>query len=248
MKKILLASGDSFTDKNWYSDFYPDLDTSWPKWPELLGEKYDMEVVNLGFSGAGNEYIYHSILDYLTDTPIENIGLVIAAWSQCHRKDYQEHGVWRNERIDPHGDIFGAYNKTLRHYLSFQIMCERYNLPYKQFQMIEPFNDFLNGLKPRDVDIVSGLFKANEKMFGEMDFKSEKLTQLTKNIMWWERTINTENFWGWPVAKPLQGQVMSHQIEKDLRVSSFDSHPNRLGQQKIMEILYDWMGPRILSE
>ncbi len=248
MKKILLVSGDSFTDKNWYSDFYPDLDTSWPKWPELLGEKYDMKVVNLGFSGAGNEYIYHSILDYLTDTPIENIGLVIAAWSQCHRKDYQEYGVWRNERIDPHGDIFGAYNKTLRHYLSFQIMCERYNLPYKQFQMIEPFNDFLNGLKPRDVDIVSGLFKANEKMFGEMDFKSEKITQLTKNIMWWERTINTENFWGWPVAKTLQGQVMSNQIEKDLRVSSFDSHPNRLGQQKIMEILYDWMGPRILSE
>ena len=80
MKK-LIVSGCSYTDKNWYSDFYPELDTSWPKWPELLGKKLNMEVVNLGKSGAGNEYIYHSLLDYVCSTPTEQIGLVIPAWT-----------------------------------------------------------------------------------------------------------------------------------------------------------------------
>lgn len=246
-KKILVCSGCSFTDNRWYSDFYPDLDTSWPKWPELLGEKYNMEVVNLGQSGAGNEYIYHSILDYLTDAPKEKIGLIIAAWSQSHRKDYQIGGRWRNERLDPHGDIYSHFNKTLRHYLSFQILCERYNLPYRQFQMIDPFNDFLNGLKPRDVDIISGKYKANEKLTEDLGKNNDNLEILLKNIMWWERVINTKNFWGWPISKHLNGMIMNNKLDKDLKVSTFDSHPNKLGQQKIMEILYDWLGPRIPS-
>ena len=248
MKKILLVSGDSFTDKEWTSDFYPDEDFNWQKWPELLGEKYDMQVVNLGRSGAGNEYIYHSILDYLTDTPKHYIGMVMAAWSQCHRKDFQINGKWTNTRVDPHGDIFSFYNKTLRHYLSFQIMCERFKLPYKQFQMIDPFNDYITGLKFSDTDIAAGLATPTDKLFKMMDDNLGTKKQLCKNIMWWERTLDTKNFWGWPIHKDLGGEVMSYQLNNDLRVSELDTHPNELGQQKIMEILYDWMGPRISSE
>ena len=41
---------------------------------------------------------------------------------------------------------------------------------------------------------------------------------------------------------------MSENLTPDLRVSELDTHPNELGQIKIMEILYDWLGPRISSE
>ena len=58
MKKILLVSGCSFTDKNFYSGVHPEMDTSYPKWPELLAKKLDMDCINLGQNGAGNEYIY----------------------------------------------------------------------------------------------------------------------------------------------------------------------------------------------
>ena len=54
MRKILLVSGCSNTDKDFYSELHPELDTSWPKWPELLAKKLDMDCVNLGKSGAGN--------------------------------------------------------------------------------------------------------------------------------------------------------------------------------------------------
>ena len=39
MKKILLVSGDSYTDPNWLSEFHPELDTSWPKWPEIVAKE-----------------------------------------------------------------------------------------------------------------------------------------------------------------------------------------------------------------
>ena len=43
MKK-LIVSGCSYTAKEFLSSAYPDLDTSWPKWPELLGKKLNMKV------------------------------------------------------------------------------------------------------------------------------------------------------------------------------------------------------------
>ena len=63
MKKILLASGCSMTDSNYVSETNPEIDCSWPKWPELIAKKLDMECINLGRNGAGNEYIYSSLLE-----------------------------------------------------------------------------------------------------------------------------------------------------------------------------------------
>ena len=60
--------------------------------------------------------------------------------------------------------------------------------------------------------------------------------------------MNTKNFYGWPIAKDLHGTFMSYNLTPDMRVSELDTHPNELGQQKIMEILYDWLGPRISNE
>ena len=72
--------------------------------------------------------------------------------------------------------------------------------------------------------------------------------QLYKNIMWWDRVMNTKNFYGWPIANDLNGKTMSENLTPDLRVSELDTHPNELGQIKIMEILYDWLGPRIPTQ
>ena len=57
---------------------------------EALAEKLNMQCVNLAMSGAGNEYIYSTLLDYITTNDTNNIGLVIAAWTQNQRKDYQQ--------------------------------------------------------------------------------------------------------------------------------------------------------------
>ena len=94
MKKILLVSGCSNTEKDFYSDIHTELDCSWPKWPEILAKKLDMDCINLAKSGMGNEYIYTTLLRYITTNDRDKIGLVIPAWTQNQRKDYQQKGIY----------------------------------------------------------------------------------------------------------------------------------------------------------
>ena len=77
MKKKLIVSGCSFTDKNFESMSSPDYDCSFPKWLELLANKLNMDCVNLG-GVVGNNYIYSTILEEVTRTPKDEIGMVLA--------------------------------------------------------------------------------------------------------------------------------------------------------------------------
>lgn len=237
MKKILLVSGCSCTDANFHSIMHPDLDTSWPKWPELLAEKLNMQCVNLAKSGAGNEYIYSSLLDYIRTHNKSNIGLVIAAWSQSQRKDFQVNHRWSNHRIDNAGDIYGWMHKSLRYYLSFKILCEYYNLPYKHFQMLSPFKDVLDGLKPGQSDILNGTYDENFRFEFQGDSTKAKF-ELLKIINSYENLLDN-NFIGWPLEEDLGGFNFNKFLNDEYKISDLDRHPNKEGQQKIMELLYD---------
>ena len=89
MRKKLIVSGCSFTTKDYRSSAYPQRDTSYPKWPELLAEKLDMDCINLAFSGAGNEFIFQTLCEAIIRTPRDEIGMIVAAWSQANRYDWQ---------------------------------------------------------------------------------------------------------------------------------------------------------------
>ena len=262
MKKILLVSGCSNTEKDFYSEIHPDLDTNWPKWPELLAKKLDMDCVNLGKSGQGNEYIYSSILEYITENNTSNIGLIIPAWTQCQRKDYSDgwNMRWTNKRIDDDGDVFSWMRKTLNYYISFQIMCERYNLNYLQVQMLSPYIDWLKGLKPRDLDpILLENPKWTYTYPGDMDKDNKKIIEL---IDTYETKINTSKFIGWPLSEEYGGFSLQKRLigwndakfKRDISfnlikpaigskyetmISMKDSHPNRLGHELIAEFIYE---------
>ena len=241
MKKILLVSGCSYTDPNFYSIFHPDMDCNWPMWPELLAEKLNMQCINLAMSGAGQEYIYSTLLDYITKNNTDNIGLVIAAWSQSQRKDFQkENKLWTNLRIDPHGHIYGWMYKSLRYYFSFKILCEHFKLPYKQLQMMSPFKDVLDGLKPGESAIKSGEYETNFRH----EFKGDPIkakVNLLKIISSYENLLN-DNFIGWPIEDGLGGFNINQFLNDELKISEIDRHPNKEGQKKIMEIIYERLG------
>lgn len=179
MKKKLIVSGCSFTDKNFESQSEPNYDCSFTKWPELLAEKLDMDCINLGACGAGNHYIYNTLLEEIIRTPKEEIGLVIAAWSQIQRDDWQQHGefvpkvfsyrdsynndmIWRNKRLGKEGNVFYWLLDHLRRIVSFDSLCKSHNVPYRQFQMLSPYSAWLSGLMKTDFTI-----KENE---GNPDF------------------------------------------------------------------------------
>ena len=264
MKKKLIVSGCSFTDKNFTSMSAPDYDCSFPKWPELLAKKLNMECINLGAGGAGNNYIYSTLLEEITRTPKDEIGLVLAAWSQVNREDYQiyycgaqqptsnhedkfhKNMMWRNKRLGRHGDLFYWIKDTLRHYISFENLCKRYNLPYKQFQMLRSFEDYLNGLKKNDLEIVQNLDNPDfKKEFDYIKVTNNDLAVCLDLFLEYEKLIDTKNFIGYPPTKYLGGYAIDEKNlfdKRSLIISEYDNHPNEKGHKKIAEFIYDRLG------
>jgi len=264
MKKKLLIGGDSFSDQRCSSYRKSNIIT----WPILLAEKMGMDLVCVAQSGAGNEQIYSSILDWICENGTDNIGMVIAGWSKAERLDYElthhskrsgpatvnntkctyDGSYWHNARVAPRGEIHGWIKKSIRNFYSLQLLCEFHNIPYKQFQMISLFTDYISeyyhqDFKDKRIDCINALTQSNQ-------------------YEW----INKENFIGWPIYDENKGFVVGdvtvHQgwknhnkltnnkpessyyksakdIPIDYVVGSQDSHPNKAGHELIMEFIYE---------
>lgn len=62
-----VVSGCSFTDPNFKSLKAPHIDTSWPKWPELLGNEMGWSVLNVAGSGYSNERICEEAIEAIRE-------------------------------------------------------------------------------------------------------------------------------------------------------------------------------------
>ena len=224
MKKILLVSGCSFTTNNFKSVFHLDMKCHWKKWPELLAKKLNMDCINLGQSGAGNEYISNSIIDQIEIMDKSKIGLVIPAWSQCRRRDYQMYYSrsnetrWRSEMYDLFGDTQYWIRKSLKTYYFFQIYCDYYNIPYKQIQMIELFKDNI-----------------------EIDLKKKEMDHFTESEMYYKKLKNfvEETSGILSLQDILTDNRRNKQKVKEFSISSEDSHPNEYGHKLMAEYIYE---------
>ena len=78
VKSNLLTLGCSWTDPNFQSQF---MDIEYfPKWPDIVSNYFNLNLINLGLGGRGNSYM----LNTLTDTLYEenhNISAVMILWS-----------------------------------------------------------------------------------------------------------------------------------------------------------------------
>ncbi|MBC8430259.1 MAG: hypothetical protein H8D92_02550 [Pelagibacteraceae bacterium] len=243
MKKILLVSGCSFTDPNMVSVPHPDLDTSWPKWPELVAKELDMDCVNLALSGSGNERIYSSISDYLTQPYAvrkgmtyhkPDIGLVVAAWSQGNRRDWskrklvtrtQKQDSWTNMNFDDKGDLYYWLLKSVRYQYAYQNLCKQLKLPYVQFQMISLWRAYVH-------------FKIDELGKDRQHWETEMKECLAATG--YNELMNT-NFLGWPSCVinnkywNEKSWTLSDCLKQQDKISDTDRHPNKQGHEKLAE-------------
>ena len=157
MKKKLLVSGCSFTDVNYVKKINATVDPDGTingkkvgfceeheTWPEILAKKLDMDLVPLGVNGAGQKYIYSSIQDYVLKNDPKEIGLCIAAWSKSQRANWQKFRLdWADSKDNIYGDIRGWIMESLRYMYAFQNLMEQHKIPYRHFQMISLFVDYI---------------------------------------------------------------------------------------------------------
>ena len=257
-KKILLVSGCSNTDPKYTSLQHPDMDCDWPKWPELLAKSLDMECINLAENGAGNEYIYSTLIDKLQTIEPSDIGLCIAAWSTANRRDYESKGRWRghvytyNERpfLLKKEYITDLIDRSIRYFYSFQNVCENLKIPYRQFSIMSLFWSYgwLELLRRRTENFpdepIEQIPITNKRQIltdPEKAWINEYELECTNHIIKspYYNIIN-HNFIGWPTSSVLNGFNMAHKVLlKDCIISELDPHPNAKGHAQIAKFLHE---------
>jgi len=224
MRKLLLVSGCSFTTDYYISRQHPQLDATWKKWPEILADELNMELLNLGKSGSGNEYIFNSLAEQIVDGKRE-IGLAIAAWSQAQRRDWmirtRLNPKWSSSHLDMKGDVLYFLNKSLRYFYLFELLCKTNNIPYKHFSMIPLIEDFINEQETRKISSLKFTPK-------------EVADYISTNAFY--NNMDKEHFIGWPITEYLGGASLQKHVTNlhhpvSLKISREDPHPNAKGHE-----------------
>jgi len=81
----------------------------WPTWADILGKTFEY-YENWGQPGAGNQYIFNSLIEcdiVNTINPSDTVGIM---WTNVYREDYYDNKGWVSR-----GNIFNAKNYAFTH-------------------------------------------------------------------------------------------------------------------------------------
>jgi hypothetical protein len=247
MMKKLVVSGDSWTagisvrDKNdrplFRTDPTKNVNPEFKLWPEYLGDMLDMDVVNVGLGGTGNEFIYNHIVDKLSSA--KNVGLAVAMWSDHARWDFIRN---RTLRIDPSvKDPFEWWKsqKLIDRYRPVVDVIKNKNMVSTEYNLLKSlrwFNAFQNYCEVNSIPYMQ--CSAFNKISNDM------VSQIIDHPVFYK--MNENHFYGWPVFHQIGGFNMSDKLNKidpelkKLRVSDEDTHPNTEGHKFIAKLLYNY--------
>jgi hypothetical protein len=245
-RKKLIAIGCSYTEHNLSSIQTPDFDYNFPRWPQHLADKLDMEYVNLGRCGAGNKYILSKIVDtVLTE---KNIGLVVVMWSQFQRLDFEYSSTgWMHINLDidqtkidwdykqknfkelhnPHS----ATQDALRTFILAEKLLK--DIPHLYIQGPSAVNYYNTETLLTEVNYHNNSKRSAGKSF----LNSPYFDYVEENL--------SDKFIGWPIFLGMGGYDVDDILDKvdpertQLRISDVDSHPNGEGHKIIAQEIYN---------
>ena len=231
--KTLLAVGCSFTNKNFKSKDHPEIDCSFPKWPEVLGNKLGYNVVNLGLSGNSNDRIFKTTQDYLVNNKVD---MICALWTQSTRLNVHdmENCNWnyvtretsKSLKIfdvekflnvvenDGKNNYLKLANEHLRNIFMLDQLSKHNNIPIYHMQGASSFIPEIEGValsRKRHIKYLHAF--VDSKYFNILDEQA--------------------NIWGWPFYKELGGISMSDFFKQEDIISDIDRHPSARGHEVI---------------
>jgi len=250
-RKKLIAIGCSYTEHYLNNPMSPDFDHNFPRWPQHLADKLDMECVNLGQCGLGNKYILSKIVDtVLTE---KNIGLIVLMWSEWMRQDFQDSAnAWYS--FHPHRDnsetekypidsksrnsilqynnTYDVTIKSLRHFLIAQILLK--DIPYLMIQGTSPLaRSFILSYQKSVTSLPSSLSRDDRQYDRKIGKIRRDTLRLAMKAMIDSKIfdeIDEKKFIGWPILKQIGGYNVDDILDKvdpernQLRVSVEDTY------------------------
>ena len=238
MKKILVTAGDS-----WTGGHQMPVGLNGKVWPNMLAKKLGWDFLNVGRGGAGNEYIYNSMVDALSRKN-NKVDLAICLWSNADRWDFEGETSFQVNPDNQHQ--FGVYTKeeTRKRRLEVMDIIFKHNLASGKYNILKTLrwqNAFQNYCQCNNIPFIQGT----------AFYPSQQLDKVHGNIVqiYLEHSlfdsILEKHFWGWPMYEELGGKTMSTMLNKidpgetKLRISTIDKHPNDKGHKLMAEALYD---------
>ena len=236
MKK-LYTFGDSLTDPNFTSEFHPELDCSYPKWPDLVAKNLSMGVKNFGVSNNNNWLMVHDCLNAVTTQ--DDVGCVMILWSSPMRHPYGRLTVkprityatdrttnnidmWLHKFVEYDKNLIRDFTRNFYEQVTFiKAVLTKYNIPH-----------------------VMGLGF-------NLDGAIDNFRYPHKPIIWkeWIKCMDSgdivnEEFIGWPLLEDFAGYSMLERLNQfysksEYQVSDLDAHPNAFGHEFIAEQFID---------
>jgi hypothetical protein len=230
--KKLYAFGCSLTDPNFQSMIHPELDCSYPKWPEIVGNHLSIPVKNYGICNNNNWLIVHDCLRKITRK--KDVECVMILWSSPLRHPYgrvsfkprlqpNQHPILYNidkylyKVIDEDKGLLRDFMVNFYQQITFtKSILNKYNIPY------------VMGLGFR-LDGVTDEFKYPHILLNEwLSCIAEENGDFYKEVI------------GWPFLTELGGYSMTEKLRQlysplEFQVSKFDLHPNAFGHEFIAE-------------
>jgi hypothetical protein len=258
-RKKLIAIGCSFTEHYLSSITTPDFDYNFPRWPQHLADKLDMECVNLGQCGSGNKYILSKIVDtVLTE---KNIGLVVVMWSQFQRLDFEYSSTeWMQINLDLDIDQTKIdWDYKQKNFKELHNPHSAIQDALRTFILAEKLLKDIPHLYIQGPDAVS--FYSTKKLLTDDNYRESKqkrvdtgtflyptfiikLFFLSSYFDYVEKNLS-EKFIGWPIMQELGGYSVTNILDKldpertQLRISKEDIHPNAEGHKIIAQEIYN---------
>ena len=245
-----LVTGCSWTDRNYKSRFHPEIDTSWKKWDEYVGDLFGWDILNVAESGASNDRMLNRALESIYENDIERCVVGLTEWCRFTLPNniVANTNLFLRDKtytLKPNQqralDFFKIYpfdtpfQKQLIQNNLFEIyrfidICIHKNIEVIMFQMLNSLELYKYFCSDKEwIELVDVMM--SNKYFN----KIEKMLENNYNV----------KVLGWPFVQDLGGETINglfqnHKDEINWLISSIDGHPNEKGHKQIAKIFTGW--------
>ncbi len=234
MTKILLTSGSSFSFDFYGSEDDPSIRSDFARWPSILSEKLNCQLINKSKPGASNLYIYDHLMENIIKYQ-DRIELVVAGWSYGYKtsifRNYELNFINLEDqdladktlintatelesKIQSDGLLVNSIKQSLRLMVYLQEFCESKNIKCVHYPLLN-------------------IFKTNLEKQNHLKFLEQII-----DCDFFQKIQTYDNVIGWPCDINLGGYTYST-AHPNLVISDKDRHPNEEGQKIIAQEIYD---------